>query len=42
MLIEILSLLFHIYFWMTWLRGDNPLPGSDGLKDLLDQVTVTE
>ena len=31
MLIELLSLLFHIYWWMKWLQGDGLLPETDVL-----------
>ena len=37
MLIEILSLLFYLYYWMSWLRRDGILPESEELNDLLGQ-----
>ena len=31
MLIELLSLLFHIYWWMKWLQNEGLLPETDAL-----------
>ncbi len=37
MLLELLSLLFHIYYWMTWLKGSGMLPEMDELESMLNQ-----
>ena len=42
MLLEILGLLFYFYYWMRRLRGEDLLPDTNELKDLLGQVTVIE
>ena len=37
MLIEILSLLFYFYYWMTWLQGKDLTPELEAIRDLLGQ-----
>ena len=37
MLLELLSLLFYFYYWMTWLQGDGLMPSMDEIKKLLGQ-----
>ena len=38
MLIEILSLFFYIYYWMTWLQRGNMMPDMDEIRDMLEQA----
>ncbi len=42
MLLELLSLLFHIYYWMKWLQGDGLLPETDELIKAFGQNSADE
>lgn len=42
MLLELLSLMFYIYYWMMWLKNEGMLPDIEEIRKEMTQNTADE